>query len=188
MQGTYRILGGDHTLLESFVAAPGVAGWRYFGRLQREDTGEDVASVDYVVDREWNVVRFRDMRAGGDQAVALRGPDGLSVTVVEDGLERTEEMPEATSVWSRSPCSLLVADRRLRGGGQSQLFAVKLDPTFSPQATTIQIQHRRSRRIATATGTGMAEEVRFVVDGEVIDCLMRADVPLAAPGWFELIG
>ncbi len=187
MQGTYRILGGDHTLLESFVAAPGVAGWRYFGRLQREDTGEDVSSVDYVVDREWNVVRFRAVRADGDQAVALRSSEGLSVTVDEGGLERTASVAATTTVWSRSPCSLLVADRRLRLSGQSQLFAVKLDPTFSPHATRIQIQHRHSRRIETATGSGIAEDIRFVVDGDVIDSLMRADLPLAAPGWFELI-
>src|SRR5712691_12723193 len=59
MQGAYRIWAGPEELVEAFVAAPGPAGWRYFGRGRDADTGEELFRVDYVVDAGWDLVRFR---------------------------------------------------------------------------------------------------------------------------------
>src|SRR5438067_141464 len=53
VQGGYRVWDGGRELLESFVAAPGPMGWRYFGRVHPPKSEEELFTVDYVVDAEW---------------------------------------------------------------------------------------------------------------------------------------
>ena len=59
MQGVYRVWHGGRELLESFVAAPGPIGWRYFGRVHPPDSEEELFTVDYVVDAKWGLIRYR---------------------------------------------------------------------------------------------------------------------------------
>ena len=112
MQGAYRIWGAPQELVESFVAAPGPAGWRYFGRARHADTGEELFNVDYIVDAGWDLVRFRAIYGDGLEAVVVPVPFGLEVSVGQPGEERTEEIVGVSAVWSLSPCSLLVVNRR----------------------------------------------------------------------------
>src|SRR6266540_4533973 len=53
VQGVYRVWHGRREFLESFVAAPGPIGWRYFGRVHPPDSEEELFTVDHVVDAEW---------------------------------------------------------------------------------------------------------------------------------------
>src|SRR5206468_12214134 len=86
------------------------------------------------VDGEWGVVRFRAIYGGGLEAVAVPVPGGLEVSVGQPGEERTEEIAGVSAVWSASPCSLLIVDRRLRACGQDELGAVRLKPPYEPEA------------------------------------------------------
>ena len=98
MQGAYRIWGAPQEIVESFVAAPGPAGWRYFGRGRHADTGEELFKVDYIVDAEWDLVRFRAIYGGGLDAVVVPVPGGLEVSVGQPGEERTEEIAGVSAV------------------------------------------------------------------------------------------
>jgi hypothetical protein len=187
MQGAYRILGESEDLVESFVAAPGPAGWRYFGRGRHGDTGEELFKVDYIVDAGWDLVRFRAIYGGGLEAVAVPVPGGLEVSVGQPGEERTEEIAGVSAVWSASPCSLLVVDRQLRACGQDELAAVRLKPPDEPEAVTVRLDRRGSQGITTPAGSATAERVDVIVDGWRTKALIRPDLPLSAEGWFELI-
>src|SRR5438876_4667341 len=147
MQGAYRIWGAPQELVESFVAAPGPGGWRYFGRGRSAHTGEELFKVDYSVDAEWDLVRFRAIYGGGLEAVAVPVPGGLEVSVGHPGEERTEEIASVSAVWSPSPCSLLVVDRWLRASGQGELGAVSLKLSYEPEAVTVRLDRRGSHVI-----------------------------------------
>jgi len=188
MQGAYRIWGAPQELVESFVAAPGPAGWRYFGRGRHADTGEELFNVDYIVDAGWDLVRFRAVYGDGLEAVAVPVPGGLEVSVGHPGAERTEEIAGVSAVWSLSPCSLLVVDRRLRASGQGQLGAVSLKLLYEPEAVTVRLDRRGSQGITTRAGGATAERVEVIVDGWRTKALIRPDLPLSAEGWFELLG
>jgi len=188
MQGAYRIWGAPHELVESFVAAPGPAGWRYFGRGRDAHTGEELFRVDYVVDAGWDLVRFRAIYRNGLEVAVLPAPRGLEVSVGQPGEERTEEIADVSAVWSLSPCSLLVVDRRLRASGLDQLAALKIKPSDEPEAVTIRLHRRGSRAITTPAGGAPAERVDVIVDGRRTKALIRPDLPLSAEGWFELLG
>src|SRR2546428_9593201 len=153
MQGAYRIWGPPQELVESFVAAPGPAGWRYFGRGRHADTGEELFTVDYIVDAGWDLVRFRAIYGDGLVAVAVPVPGGLEVSVGQPGEERMEEIAGVSAVWSASPCSLLVVDRRLRASGQDELAAVRLQPPYEPQAVTARLSRRGSQGLTTTAGS-----------------------------------
>jgi hypothetical protein len=188
MQGAYRISSAPHELVESFVAAPGPAGWRYFGRARDADTGEELFKVDYIVDAGWDLVRFRATYGDGLEAVVVPVPFGLEVSVGQPGEERTEEIAGASAVWSLSPCSLLVVDRRLRASGQDELAAVRIKPSDEPEAVTVRLDRRGSQAIPTPAGGAPAERVDVIVDGWHTKALIRPDLPLSAEGWFELLG
>ncbi len=188
MQGSYRIWGASQILVESFVAAPGPAGWRYFGRARDADTGEELFKVDYIVDAEWDLVRFRAIYGDGLETVAVPVSGGLEVSVGQPGEERTEEIAGVSAVWSASPCSLLVVDRRLRASGQDELTAVRLKPPHKPEAVTVRLDRRGSQGITTLAGGATAERVEVIVDGWRTKALIRPDLPLSAEGWFELLG
>ena len=156
MQGAYRISGAPHDLVESFVAAPGPAGWRYFGRARDADTGEELFKVDYIVDAGWDLVRFRAIYGGGLEAVVVPVAFGLEVSVGQPGEERTQEIAGVSAVWSLSPCSLLVVDRRLRASGQDELTAVRIRPSDEPEAVTVRLNRRGSEAIPTPAGGATA--------------------------------
>ena len=188
MQGSYRIWGASHELVESFVAAPGPAGWRYFGRGRHADTGEELFNVDYIVDAGWDLVRFRAIYGDGLEAVVVPVPFGLEVSVGQPGEERTEEVVGVSAVWSLSPCSLLVVDRRLRACGQDELAAVRIKPSHEPEAVTVRLDRRGPQPITTPAGGATAERVDVIVDGWRTKALIRPDLPLCAEEWFELLG
>ena len=103
------------------------------------------------------------------------------------GEERTEEMAGVSAVWSLSPCSLLVVDRRLRASGQDELAAVRIKPSDEPEAVTVRLDRRGPQGITTPGGA-TAERVDVIVDGRRTKALIRPDLPLSAEGWFELLG
>ena len=178
----------SHELVESFVAAPGPAGWRYFGRARDARTGEELFKVDYIVDAGWDLVRFRAIYGDGLEAVVVPVPLGLEVSVGQRGAERTEEIAGVSAVWSLSPCSLLVVDRRLRASGQDELAAVRIKPSDEPEAVTVRLDRRGPQAIPTPAGGATAERVDVIVDGQRTKALIRWDLPLSAEGWFELLG
>jgi hypothetical protein len=103
MQGVYRVWHGGRELLESFVAAPGPMGWRYFGRVHPPDSEEELFTVDYVVDAEWGLLRYRLLDQSGTRIVATPATGGVEVVTGRPGDERTETMAGASAVWSSSP-------------------------------------------------------------------------------------
>jgi hypothetical protein len=186
MEGTYRLFGGERDLLESFVAAPGPAGWRYFGRVFARDSELELSTVDFVVDTEWRLVRYRERHSAGPEMVVIPGPEGMEVITRGNGGERSIEIPGAEVVWSRSPCSLLVAECRLRVLGTHALRAVKIEPTG--EASSVQISLARlggmepGRDARRAGGKVLVRE-----NGRTIQVLIGEDRPLSAEGWFELL-
>ena len=81
VQGVYRVRVEGVDVLETFVAAPGPTGWRYFGRLRDPLTDREVARVDHVVDADWNLVRFRWSDPDGRVVVAVPSSGGVEVSV-----------------------------------------------------------------------------------------------------------
>lgn len=187
MEGIYRVRYGPQDLMESFVAAPGPMGWRYFGRVYAEDAGRELYTVDHVVDINWNLVRFRTTTEDGTEAIASPSSRGLEVWTRGVGQDRTEVAPEASAVWSASPSSLLVLERLARTHRRSVVSAVWLEPPFRPQRVTVRLERLGSRRIRSAGRESVAEEIDVVVDGRTIPALIRSDLPLSAEGWFELV-
>ena len=187
MQGVYRVWHGGRELLESFVAAPGPMGWRYFGRVHAPDSEEELFTVDYVVDAEWGLIRYRLLYQSGTATVATPATGGLEVVTGRPGEERTETMPGASAVWSSSPCSLLVLDRLLCASGRSDVPAVRIRAALKPEVITVRLERRGSRPVVTPTGNSEAELVEVMLYGDRFEALIRSDLPLFARGWFELV-
>jgi hypothetical protein len=93
-------------------------GWRYFGRVRPPESEEELFTVDYVVDAEWGLIRYRLLYQSGTSIVATRATGGLEVVTGRPGEERTETVPGASAVWSSSPYSLLAVDRLLGTSGR----------------------------------------------------------------------
>lgn len=187
MQGVYRVWHGGRELLESFVAAPGPMGWRYFGRVHPPDSEEELFTVDYVVDAEWGLLRYRLLDQSGTRIVATPATGGVEVVTGRPGDERTETVAGASAVWSSSPCSLLVLDRLLSTSGRSDVAAVRIGAALKPEVITVRLERRGSRPVVTPTGNSEAELVGVMLDGERFEALIRSDLPLFARGWFELM-
>ncbi len=187
MQGVYRVSNGGRVFLESFVAAPGPMGWRYFGRVHPPDSEEELFTVDYVVDAEWGLIRYRLLDQSGTAIVATPATGGIEVVTGRPGEERSETVPGASAVWSSSPYSLLVVDRLLSASGQSDVAAVRIGAALEPEVITVRLERRGSRPVVTPTGNSEAELVEVMLDGERLEALIRSDLPLFAPGWFELV-
>jgi hypothetical protein len=176
VQGVYRLLGSAPDLLESFVAAPGPMGWRYFGRVRRSDTGEELRVVDLVVDLQWRVVRFRSLGSDGAEVVAVPAEDGLDAFVLEGGTERTLAFPHAQGIWSWSPSSALVAARWLGDRPMGSFTAVVADsPSLEPFGATVAV-HRAAR-----------DRLDFTVGDRLIRVAMEGDEPVSSDGWFERV-
>jgi hypothetical protein len=188
VEGLYRVRVGPRELVETFVAAPGPLGWRYFGRLHDPDGGSEMGLVDHVVDADWNLVRFRSRWSDGTEAVATPTPGGVEVWIGGPGGERTELVAGVGSVWSASPSSLLVVDRRHGHSLPAEEAAVRLEPPFEPGPVVVRLTPVRSRRVRTASGFSEVREVEVAVDGRPTRALLRSDLPLRADGWFELAG
>ena len=186
MQGRYRILGGSLELAESFVAAAGPAGWRWFGRVHRTDTGEESYLVDHVVGLDWTLVRFRMAGADGSEIVARPGSGGLEVEVAGPDGRRSLSVPGATEVWSPSPVSLLVAHRRLAGSGPNEFSAARIELPSEIQRVDVRIEGAGRARVRTPGEHATAERIKVIVGGRAFDALVRPDLPLRADGWFEL--
>jgi hypothetical protein len=186
MEGTYRLFGGERDLLESFVAAPGPAGWRYFGRVFGADSEIELSTVDFVVDTAWRLVRYRERHSAGPEMVVMPGSEGMEVFTRGDGEEKSVEIPGAEVVWSRSPCSLLVAERRLRALGTYALRAVKIEPTGLASSVEISLGRlggmELGRDARRADGKVLVRE-----NGQTIEAVIGEDRPLSAEGWFELL-
>ena len=187
MQGVYRVSNGGRVFLESFVAAPGPMGWRYFGRVHPPDSEEELFTVDYVVDAVWGLIRYRLIHQSGTSIVATPATGGLEVVTGRPGDERTESVPGASAVWSSSPCSLLVVDRLLSTSDRSDVAAVRIGAALEPEVITVRLERRGSRSVVTPTGGSEAELVGVMLDGERFEALIRSDLPLFASGWFELV-
>src|SRR5437867_12777788 len=132
LQGVYRVWHGGREFLESFVAAPGPIGWRYFGRVHPPDSEEELFTVDYVVDAEWGLIRYRLMDQSGTSIVATPATGGIEVVTGRPADERTETAPGASASRPSPPCPLLVLHRLLttprRSGGAAVRIAARPDP------------------------------------------------------------
>ena len=186
MQGTYRLLGGGQELLESFVAAPGPAGWRYFGRIRRADTGEGLSTVDYVTDLDWGLVRFRTQHADGRQVVVVPSETGLEVWRGGPGPEPAG-FPEASVVWSASPCSLIVAHHRLQALGHEGLVGLRLEARSEPEAVTIRLRPLGTTGVSTSGAGSTATRFEVTVGDRTLEALIRPDLPLECEDWFKLV-
>ena len=171
-QGAYRILGGERELVESYVAAPGPGGWRYFGRVHEAESERELYVVDHVTDLDWRVVRFR-LLSPGRELVVERSPHGMHVI----GPDEVTEFEGVDLVWSPSPWSLHVARSYLEAGVDGAADAVRVDETSN--AARVRIELRRDAG---------AERGVFVVDGVAKEALFGSDIPVRAEGWFELFG
>jgi len=188
VQGIYRVRLGSRVLLETFVAAPGPMGWRYFGRALEPDTRREAFLVDHVVDVDWNLVRFRWRESDGADVVATPTGGGVEVWIKEPGGERKELVAGVGAVWSASPSSLLVVDRLLGTSRPAEVQAVRLEPPFEPRPIVVRVTLVGSRRVSPTSGASSAQEVEVAVDGRRTRAVLRSDLPLRADGWFELVG
>ncbi len=185
MEGTYRLSGGETELFESFVAAPGPAGWRYFGRIFAGDSELELSTVDFVVDTEWRLVRFRERHYGGPDVVVIPGPEGMEVILRGDDEERAIDVPDAEVVWSRSPCSLLVAERRARTLGTNDLRGIRIRVPDGPAPVIVSLNRRHEQ--PTSRTDSQAGMIQITVDGQTIEAELSEDRPLSADGWFALV-
>lgn len=186
MQGAYRVWLGSTELLETFVAAAGPAGWRYFGRGHEPEVEPEAYRVDHVVDLGWDLVRFRWSGSDGAEVVAIpRGGGGMEVWASGPGGGRTELVAGASTVWAASPSSLLVVDRLLSGSGE--VTAVMLRPPSDPRPVVVRLDPVAAREVRAPSGPLSIREVEVTVDGQTARALLRSDLPLRADGWFELV-
>jgi hypothetical protein len=188
MQGTYRVLGDGGERTETFVAAPGPAGWRYFGHVFEQGSDEEVFTLDFVVDSIWDVVRYRERHADGRELVVVPSSDGVQVARGLPGEIVEARVDGAEVVWSRSPCSLLVAERKARVTGTTELRGVRVEMPGEPRPVTISFALGESVSPGTAAGAEGAEELEVTVDGQRTRAMLRQDLPVFAEGWFELVG
>ena len=183
MEGTYRIHAGGVELLESFVAAPGPAGWRYFGRIYAPEGEEELSTVDFVVDSEWRLVRYRERHRDRGEVVVVPVQNGLEAMWTDATNEATAAVVEAEIVWSLSPCSLLVAERRARALGVTVMRGIRIDAGVDPSPVSISLD-RRGSEAADQPGE---EKMQIRVNGRTVSAVVRDDLPLSAEGWFDLI-
>ena len=188
MQGVYRVRHGSQEFLETFVAAPGPMGWRYFGRLHDPDSGRQIAVVDHVVDLDARLVRFRWTEEAGPRVEAFPQGDGIQVWIQEPAGERSQLIAGAEVIWSASPSSLLVAARLIETSESAEVMGVRLVPPFLPEPVLVRLGWRRSRTVAAASGEVSSAEMDVEVDGWSTRALMRLDMLLRADDWFELVG
>ncbi len=182
LEGVYRIHGRELELLESFVAAPGPAGWRYFGRIYAPESEDQLSTVDFVVDTEWRLVRYRERHSDHGEVVVVPGANGLEATWVGTPIETTAGVPEAEVVWSSSPCSLLVAERRARVLGLTAMRGIRIDVPADAAQVSISLD-----RVGYEAAHGRSvEKVQVRVDGRSISALLGEDLPVSAEGWFDL--
>ena len=144
MQGVYRVRQGSQEFLETFVAAPGPMGWRYFARLHDPDSGRQIAVVDHVVDLDARLVRFRWTEEAGPRVEAFPQGDGIQVWIQEPAGERSELIAGAKVIWSASPSSLLVAARLIEASESAEVTGVRLVPPFLPEPVLVRLGWRRS--------------------------------------------
>jgi hypothetical protein len=166
-RGAYRIHRPEGDLIESFVAAPGPAGWRWFGRVHDEATGDEVYVVDHVVDADWGLVRFRLLYR--DIGLVMIEPvhDGLAVTAGD----ATETVVAAEVVWSPSPASVFVLERYLPSRGVTEVRGVQVSTSGSWEAVTV----------------GLADRSTLVIHDRQIPVTWNGDEPSRADGWFDLL-
>jgi hypothetical protein len=181
VQGSYRLTRPAGDLIESFVAAPGPMGWRYFAHVHPPgDPEHDLYTVDHVADLEWNLVRFRVSAADGWRAVATRMDGGVEVVHGEANAERIDRFDDAVAAWSSSPSALIVLLRRLGVGGETP--AVRIEPGAPPAPVQV------SLTAGSVAGTEEVHRFLVTVGGQRFEVQVRDGLPVAAEGWFELIG
>lgn len=176
MQGIYRVQGAGSEYLESFVAAPGPAGWRYFGRVSSVESEAELFTVDFVVDADWRLVRYREGHADGSELLAAHVGTGIQIARQLDHDERDFDVPDAEVIWSSSPCSLLIAQRRASASRVNRVIGARIDGE-SPIPLTISFPGSD-----WVNGT-----LEVGVDGQVIRCVVDDEAPVSADGWFERI-
>ena len=187
LEGTYRIHGEERELFESFVAAPGPAGWRYFARVFAAGTEDALYTVDLVVDGEWALVRYRERHAAGEEVVVVPSAGGMEAMWRGAGQEQLLEVPQADIVWSRSPSSLLVAERRARVRQAKALQAVRIGAPGNSTAVLISLNGVGDESVNTGSGSSTALRLQVKEQGRTFLALIRHDAPLSAEGWFDLI-
>ena len=187
MQGMYRLRADEGEVLESFVAAPGPAGWRYFGRVLAPSSEEEIGTVDFVVDTDWGLIRYRERDTDGGEVVVVREPEGMHVSWSDVRGESSVSVPQAEIVWSRSPCSLLVAERRARAVGVSALNAIRIRNPVDPTPLLISLDRMGDEPAPAGSGSSPVEKVKISENGRTITALIRQDLPLSAEGWFDLV-
>jgi hypothetical protein len=158
-------------MLESFVAAPGPAGWRCFGRVRESGSERELYVVDHVTDLEWRVIRFR-MLSAGRELVVERSPHGVHVI----GPDEVTEFDEVDVVWSPSPWSLHVLTRYLEARGADETEAVRVGPEAIAERVRVEIRRQAGAQIGSV-----------VVDGEPMEVQFGPERPRRAEGWFELL-
>jgi hypothetical protein len=187
VQGTYRIFGPKQELVESFVAAPGPMGWRYFAHVHRQDDlGQDLYTVDLVTDLEWHLVRFRLATVEGWVAVATAAAGAVEVVHGSPNQEAVDVFDEGSVVWSSSPSSLLVL-HRLLGPQGGTVKGLVIEPHATPVAVDLSLAIIERTSVPTASGANVAERIRVTAGGRELEALVRPDLPLSVGRWFELI-
>ncbi|MFN2589820.1 MAG: hypothetical protein ABR518_03515 [Actinomycetota bacterium] len=173
-QGHYRIHTPAGVREETFVAAPGPGGWRYFGRVRDPESGRQIYVVDHIVDLSWRLVRFRLVREGGETLVAPSDA-GLQVGTAD----RTEVLrfDGVEVVWSPSPCALHVLDRYLSRSGRTEAEAVQVSADGAANRVAIELRRFDPGDRGSVTVDGWRSEVVF-----------GADLPRRASDWFDLAG
>ncbi|HJP65828.1 MAG TPA: hypothetical protein VKA30_05940 [Actinomycetota bacterium] len=169
-QGSYRIFIPGGELVESFVAAPGPAGWRYFGRVHEPGSEREQYVVDHVTDLDWRLIRLR-LLGPGRELVVERSPNGVHVI----GPDEVAEFDGVDVVWSPSPWSVKVLAEHLKGEERA-VDAVRVG--LDGPAERIRVELRRGEG---AHGTAL------VVDGSTAQAVYGPDVPERVEGWFELL-
>lgn len=184
MEGAYQVWAPAGDVIESFVAAPGPGGWRWFGRAHDPAGGAPRWSVDVVVDLHWRVVRFRMLGADGAGTTVTPGPQGLEV---DAGDGRPIPFPGAEAVWSPSPSSVLVADRMLRAQGRTEVLAIAVwEPGHPGKTVRLGLGERQAVRMDTTAGLIEGERLEVMIEGGLFDVLLGPDRPLESDGWFRL--
>ena len=180
MEGAYRIHdAGGRELIESFVAAPGPMGLRWFGRVREPGGDEDLRLVDHTVDRDWRLVRLRlmDLEAGVEM-VALAGATGIAVTRAGGPAPGDWVVPGAEAVWTSSPSALYVAANRIPIGSGSTLAGARVEPGAIPEPVTIG---------PLRAEIGDKEAATLGLDGERIEVRIRDGWPVWARDRFALL-
>ena len=139
-----------------------------------------------MTDLDWNLVRFRLAATDGWRAVVTRTDSGLEVVHGAQDAERIAPFDGVTAVWSASPSTLLALHRRF-GAANVEVRAVRIEPGERPAPVDVSLAAIGRTRIASAAGESEAESVVVVANGRRSEALIRADLPLRAEGWFELI-